>query len=159
MEPKFAGVGGEPVRIVMRVSGAGGRPAEFRLREQIDLFGAVGATANERYELEKGALAGLSPALKEQLTVQLDILDGLNAEKDAQEKLNEIMKERESAINRDIENGAALIEAMQFELSLLGMTNEQREREILAPAATKSTSPWPVAPAGKSNRGAAGPRS
>lgn len=101
-----------------------------RLREQIDLFGAVGATANERYELEKGALAGLSPALKEQLTVQLDILDGLNAEKDAQEKLNEIMKERESAINRDIENGAALIEAMQFELSLLGMTNEQREREI-----------------------------
>ena len=101
-----------------------------RLREQIDLFGAVGATANERYELEKGALAGLSPALKEQLTVQLDILDGLNAEKDAQAALNEIMKERESAINRDIENGAALIEAMQFELSLLGMTNEQREREI-----------------------------
>ena len=101
-----------------------------RLREQIDLFGAVGATANERYELEKGALAGLSPALKEQLTVQLDILDGLNAEKDAQEKLNKIMDEREEAVNRDLKNGAALIEDMKFELSLMGMTNEEREREI-----------------------------
>ena len=100
------------------------------LNEQIALFGKTSETAKERYELEFGELAKLDPARKAELTAQLDKIDQMHAEKDLQEQLGKVEQERQDQIDRAVENADKQIEDMQFELSLLGLTNKEREKEI-----------------------------
>lgn len=101
-----------------------------RLTEQVALYGKSGEAAKVRYELEMGALMGLDPALAKSLIQQAEKIDLMDKEKEAQDELNKITKEREDAINRGIESTAEMISDMEFELSLLGLTNKERERSI-----------------------------
>jgi hypothetical protein len=54
----------------------------------------------------------------------------MHAEKDLQEQLTKIETERQDQIDRAQENAGQQIKDMQFELSLLGLTNKEREKEI-----------------------------
>lgn len=100
------------------------------LSEQIALFGQDGEAAKLRYELENGELAKLSPLQKDALMQQAQKLDLMRAEKAEQETLDKLTQDREDAVNRGIEQAADVIEDMEFELRLLGLSNDEREREI-----------------------------
>lgn len=108
--------------------------AHKRINEQLDqqiaLFGKTGEAAKLRYELEHGELAKLSPLEKERLIQKAEHLDLLEREREAFEENMRLEKERSEAVKRAIENGNQLISDMQFELSLLGMTNLEREKAI-----------------------------
>lgn len=100
------------------------------LREQVALIGETTEVAKLRYDLENGELAKLTPAQKEYLL-------GLAGELDAKRQLQEMQQAADEAVRRDSEAyqanreaNAELISQMEFELSLIGMTNEQRERAI-----------------------------
>lgn len=100
------------------------------LTEQAALLGVTTEAAKLRYDLENGELAKLTPAQKEYLL-------GLAGELDAKRQLQEMQQAADEAVRRDSEayeaNRAAnadLIAQMEFELSLIGMTNEAREKAI-----------------------------
>lgn len=101
-----------------------------QLERQIALFGTRGEAARVAYDIENGALAKLLPADKEALLAKAQKLDLLDREKEALDALNDRTNARIEAEARALEGVQAYIEDMQFELSLLGMTNAEREREI-----------------------------
>lgn len=100
------------------------------MSEQIALFGKTGEAAKIRYDIENGELAKLSPAQKEKLI-------GLAQEIDAKKQLNSLQEAADERVKREVEayeearsSNKELIADMQFELSLIGMTNEKRQEAI-----------------------------
>ena len=100
------------------------------LTEQIALFGQTTEVAKLRYELENGELAKLNPAQKEYLLGLADQLDTKRRLAELQEAADEAVKRESEAFEENRKANKELIADMQFELDLLGMTNEQRQEAI-----------------------------
>lgn len=90
------------------------------LTERVALFGQEGEAAKVRYEIEHGELQKLTKAQKDELLQRAEKLDMMNAEKELQEKLNDLDKRRTEATKDILADNA-------FELELLGKTVEQQE--------------------------------
>lgn len=101
-----------------------------RLQEQEFMLGKTGEAARIRYEIELGSLQALAPAMKEQLLARAEAYDLLVAEREEEEKSLKRAQEETAAIKRGIEDTQQLIQDMEFELALIGMTNRERERAI-----------------------------
>lgn len=99
-------------------------------RERIALFGQEGEAAKVRYTIEEGALKALDQPRK-------DALLAIYEEIDAKKTLNDLQKAADEAVRREAEAFAENTKAnkefiadMEFELALIGMTNEAREKAI-----------------------------
>lgn len=100
------------------------------MSERIALFNTEGEAAKVAYDVEHGALKGLDDVRKQELI-------GLAEQYDAMVKLREENKARMDAaaeetnrIKENRERIAELISDMQFEVSLLFMGNQAREKSI-----------------------------
>jgi len=100
------------------------------MAEQIALFDKTGEAARVRYQIEQGELSKLSPAKQQELVRQAEEIDALNAQKKAREEVARRLDQEADARRRAVENADRLIEDMQFELDLLRMTAQERERAI-----------------------------
>jgi hypothetical protein len=100
------------------------------LSEQIALFGQTTEVAKLRYDLENGELAKLNPAQKEYLIGLAEQLDAKRRLADLQEAADEAVKRESEAFEENRKANKGLIADMQFELDLLKMTNEERNRAI-----------------------------
>lgn len=100
------------------------------LKEQIALFGQTTEVAKLRYDLENGELAKLNPVQKENLLNLAAQIDSQKQLKDLQDAAQKRLEEETEAYQRNRESNEELIENMQFELSLIKMTNEQRQEAI-----------------------------
>jgi hypothetical protein len=100
------------------------------MEQQIAMFGKTGEEAKLRYEIESGELIKLTQAQKDQLLVLAEQID-------TQERLSELQGAADEAVKRESEAFAENTKAnkefiadMEFELALIGMTNEAREKAI-----------------------------
>lgn len=100
------------------------------LAQQIALFGQDGEAARVRYEIEHGELSKLSQAQKDALVVQAESLDMMRAEAELMKESDRRVQEETRAIERRAENQKTMLSDMQFELSIMGLTNKERERAI-----------------------------
>lgn len=100
------------------------------LKEQIALFGQTTEVAKLRYDLENGELAKLNPAQKENLLNLAAQIDSQKQLKELQDAAQRRLEEETEAYQRNRDSNAELIENMQFELSLIKLTNEQRQEAI-----------------------------
>lgn len=101
-----------------------------QLSEQIGLEGKKSDAAKLDYRLTLGNLKGLSAAQKDELRDKQSKVDLIDAERAAQMRLSEVESERLDAIAAQ---GTAFKDQaadLQFELSLLRMSNKERAREI-----------------------------
>lgn len=100
------------------------------LSQQIALFGQTTEVAKLRYDLENGELAKLNPAQKEYLLGLAEQLDAKRRLAELQEAADEAVKREAEAFEENRKANKDLIADMQFELDLLKMTNEERNRAI-----------------------------
>lgn len=101
-----------------------------QLDRQISLYGDATREAEVRYEVEFGALQKLAPQLKDYLVYKAQEYDLLvAAEKQRKEEAK--WQERENQrITRGLEAGRALLSDLEFELSLMRMSNAERATAI-----------------------------
>jgi hypothetical protein len=92
------------------------------MAQQIALYGQTSEVAKVRYELEHGDLTKATQEQKDAILLKAQVLDQMKAETAYMEQQKEIQRDRDGIDQ--------MISDMQFELSLLGLSNEQREREI-----------------------------
>jgi hypothetical protein len=100
------------------------------LAEQVALFGKDGEAARIRYEIEHGSLQKLTEAQKDGLLAQADKLDMMRAEAELMKESQRRDEDDTRAIQRRAENQKNILSDMQFELSIMGLTNKERERAI-----------------------------
>jgi hypothetical protein len=100
------------------------------LAQQIALFGQDGEAARVRYEIEHGSLQKLTEAQKDGLLAQADKLDMMRAEAEMMQEADRRVQDETKAIERRAENQKNILSDMQFELSIMGLTNKERERAI-----------------------------
>jgi len=100
------------------------------LAEQVALFGQDGEAARIRYEIEHGSLQKLTEAQKDGLLAQADKLDMMRAEAELMKEADRRVQDETRAIERRAENQKNILSDMQFELSIMGLTNKERERAI-----------------------------
>lgn len=100
------------------------------LKEQLALVGSNTEASKVYFAVTEGSLAKLKPEEKQRLldmATELDLkkrrIDEIEAETKAQEKLDEARAKEQERISDFISD-------MELELSLIGMTNKEREREI-----------------------------
>lgn len=101
-----------------------------RLSEQIALFGQTTEAARVRYEVENGGLKALEQAQKNDLVAKAARLDAMRDLEEAQDAADELVRRETEAYADRMESNSDLVKDMEFELSLLGMTNRERERAI-----------------------------
>jgi hypothetical protein len=93
-----------------------------QLDEQIALHGKVGAAARLEYELTMGSLKGLGDVEKDGLRQKQAVIDQLDVQAE--------QVEGQSAAERDRKRAFEGKKAeLEFELKLLGLSNEEREKE------------------------------
>ncbi|MDQ3039516.1 MAG: hypothetical protein M3R16_06950, partial [Pseudomonadota bacterium] len=100
------------------------------LKEQLALTGEVSEVEKLRYELANGELAKLAPAQKEQLIALQQSVEVRKAEFDALEKAIKLEEKETEAKDDHAKAVKEQIEDMQFELSIIGLTNIEREKAI-----------------------------
>lgn len=108
-----------------------------RLAETKALFGQTGEAAKVRYQVETDDLSKLDAKTKEYVqTLQAQAISGAELI-DQMELMDELddaalkrVEQESEAFAERMKSNEELIEDMEFELKLLGMTNEEREREI-----------------------------
>jgi hypothetical protein len=100
------------------------------LAQQIALFGQDGEAARIRYEIEHGSLQKLTEAQKDGLLAQADKLDMMRAEAELMKEATRRDDEETKRIKAKAENQKSILSDMQFELSIMGLTNKERERAI-----------------------------
>lgn len=99
-------------------------------KERIALFGQEGEAAKVRYDTEFGALAALDPLKKAELVGMFERIDAMGQMAKLQQAADDAAKREVEAYDARMKSNEQLIEDMKFELSLLSMTNEQREKAI-----------------------------
>lgn len=99
-------------------------------KEQIALFGQTTEAAKVRYDLEFGDLKNLSQAKKDELIQNAERMDQLKQEDELHRAAADAIKEQEEAEKRHSQQVKDQIGDMQFELSLLSMTNNERARAV-----------------------------
>lgn len=100
------------------------------LDQQIALFGQTGEAAQLNYELQHGELSKLLPLEKESLLTKAQRLDQMKLEEELSTAADKRLKEENENINEGIKATNQLIQDMEFELSLIGKTNAEREKAI-----------------------------
>lgn len=100
------------------------------MAEQIALFGQTGEAAKVRYDLENGELAKLNDARKETLIGQAEQLDQMELMKELEAAAKKASDEEFESMRKGREETDLLLQDMEFELSLIGKSNEARERAI-----------------------------
>lgn len=100
------------------------------MTEQVALFGQTTEAAKIRYDLENGELAKLNPLQKENLLNLAEQIDTQKRLKELQDAADDRLEKETEAYERNREANAELIADMQFELDLLGMTNDERNKAI-----------------------------
>jgi ribosomal protein L12E/L44/L45/RPP1/RPP2 len=100
------------------------------MTEQVALFGQTTEAAKIRYDLENGELAKLNPLQKENLLNLAEQIDTQKRLKELQDAADDRLEKETEAYERNREANAELIADMRFELELLGMTNEERNKAI-----------------------------
>lgn len=90
------------------------------LAEQIALFGKTGEEAKVRYEIEHGELQKLTAVQKEGLIVQAQKIDQLRDEKDVQEELDRLNKQRTEAVEQ-------VLSDIQAQRDLIDQTSEYQD--------------------------------
>lgn len=100
------------------------------MTQQVALFGETTEAAKLRYELEFGELSKLNPLQKETLLNLAQQIDSQKQLKELQDAADERLEKETEAYERNREANAELISDMQFELDLLGMTNDERNKAI-----------------------------
>lgn len=100
------------------------------LDQQIALFGQTGEAAQLNYELQHGELSKLLPLEKESLLTKAQRLDQMKLEEELSTAADKRLKEENENISDGIKATNQLIDDMEFELSLIGKTNAEREKAI-----------------------------
>lgn len=100
------------------------------LDQQIALFGQTGEAAQLNYELQHGELSKLLPLEKESLLTKAQRLDQMKLEEELSTAADKRLKEENENISEGIKATNQLIDDMEFELSLIGKTNAEREKAI-----------------------------
>lgn len=110
-------------------------------RERIAMFGQEGEVAKVTYATTEGALKGLSQEKKNQLLQDAEHIDWLeeqqalegvwaDAKEEATKRWIDAENRKAEAIDEGIKSTDRLINDMQFELSLIGLSNIEREKAI-----------------------------
>jgi len=99
-------------------------------KEQIALFGQTTEAAKARYDTEFGDLKNLSQAQKDAVIQNAEHLDQLKLEDELSKAAADAIKEQTEAEKRHNDQVNDQISDMQFELSLLSMTNDERAKAI-----------------------------
>lgn len=101
-----------------------------QLKEQAALVGVLSETEQLRYELNNGELAKLDEGKKNELLRLSQIAEFRQKDYDELQKSIKLEDEQRKAKQEGIEDTDLVIEQMQFELSLIGKTNAEREKAI-----------------------------
>lgn len=99
-------------------------------RERIALFGQEGEAAKIRYATEEGALKALDQPRKDALIAIYEEIDATKTLNELQEAADERVKRESEAFAENTKANKEFIADMEFELALMGMTNEAREKAI-----------------------------
>ncbi len=97
-----------------------------QLDRQVALYGNTSHAAAAAYDIQVAGLDKVNRALADQIRGKAQMLDML----ELMEEAERVERDNAEAHARRMENNAQLISDMQFELNLLGLSNEAREREI-----------------------------
>lgn len=100
------------------------------MRERIAMFNAEGEAAKVAYDLENGQLKMLDDAKKQELITEAQRYDALVKRREADEAAYELAKQETDRIKRGLDDGAQLVDDLEFELSLMKMTNVERATAI-----------------------------
>ena len=101
-----------------------------RMHETIELFGKEGEAAKVRYEIEHGALKGLSDSLAQQAIQRAEQIDSMRELAELQEAADEAARRETERIQDGLKAGKELLSDLQFELELMRMTNSERATAI-----------------------------
>lgn len=101
-----------------------------RMNETIELFGKEGEAAKVRYEIEHGALKGLSDSLAQQAIQRAEQIDSMRELAELQEAADEAARRETERIQDGLKAGKELLSDLQFELELMRMTNSERATAI-----------------------------
>lgn len=99
-------------------------------RERIALFGLEGEAVKVLYDIENGALKGLSAELSAQAIQRAEEIDNLVLMEDLHSAAADAVKKETEAYEDHQKQTADLISDLEFELALIGMTNLEREKAI-----------------------------
>lgn len=98
--------------------------------QRIALFNTEGEAARVRYEVEQGALQALDPLLKQQAILRAEELDQMEAIRREGEARLRMAEEETKRIQDGLRYGREMLEDLEFERHLLGMTNAERATAI-----------------------------
>lgn len=101
-----------------------------RQLERIAMFGKEGEVARVTYDLQHGALKGVTEAQERAAIAHARKLDNMAADAEALKKAIALEDQAIEGAKRQRAAGAAMMAGMQFEIDLLGMSNLERERAI-----------------------------
>lgn len=106
-------------------------------REQADLFGVTSEAEKLRYQFEQESLSKLDPATRsyieakrQEALVAAERLDMMREEAELMRKSLENADKETKRIEDKTKHQRAMLSDMQFELSIMGLTNKERERAI-----------------------------
>lgn len=101
-----------------------------RMHETIELFGKEGEAAKVRYEIEHGALKGLSEPLAQLAIQRAEQIDQMRELEELQEAAKKAADDEVRRIQDGLKAGKDLLDDLQFELELMRMTNSERATAI-----------------------------
>lgn len=101
-----------------------------RMHETIELFGKEGEAAKVRYEIEHGALKGLSEPLAQLAIQRAEQIDQMRELDELQEAAKKAADDEVRRIQDGLKAGKDLLDDLQFELELMRMTNSERATAI-----------------------------
>lgn len=100
------------------------------MRERIALFGAEGEAAKLNYDLQYGSLKALEDPLKQNLRLAAEQYDAMVKRREEDETRLRLAEEETNRINRALDMGRAVLEDLEFEIELMGMSNIERQKAI-----------------------------
>lgn len=100
------------------------------MHETIELFGKEGEAAKVRYEIEHGALKGLSEPLAAQAIQRAEQIDQMKQLDELHQAAKKAADEEVERIRDGLKEGKELLADLQFELELMRMTNAERATAI-----------------------------
>lgn len=101
-----------------------------RMHETIELFGKEGEAAKVRYEIEHGALKGLSEPLAQLAIQRAEQIDQMRELDELQKAAKKAADDEVRRIQDGLKAGKDLLDDLQFELELMRMTNSERATAI-----------------------------
>ena len=100
------------------------------MHQRIELFGKEGEAARVAYEIQHGSLQGLAPALRAEIEARAEKLDAMREEKRLADALKAAQDREVEGILNYKSGIERLLDDLDFERELLGMSNSEREVQI-----------------------------